>query len=87
MNISLTLEQQEFIQEQLKSGRYINASEVIAQALRLLEEEERHYQTWVEETRRKVAVGIEQADRGQLTDGKVAIATLQQKLLNQASKS
>ncbi|MDF5728226.1 MAG: hypothetical protein PUP92_09350 [Rhizonema sp. PD38] len=42
---------------------------------------------WVEETRRKVAVGIEPADRGQLTDGKVAIATLRLKLLNQASKS
>ncbi len=80
MNISLTPEQEQFIQAKLESGKYETADGVIAEAFRLLEERDRHYEKWVEETRKKIAVGIEQADRGQLTDGKVVIARLREKL-------
>jgi antitoxin ParD1/3/4 len=86
MNISLTTEQEQFLQEQLASGKYSSIDEVIAQAFRLLEEDERHYQSWVEETREKLAIGVEQADKGQLTDGKVAIDKLREKLLKFASQ-
>jgi hypothetical protein len=41
--------------------------EVIAQAFRFLEEDERHYQSWVEATSEKLAIGAEQADKGQRT--------------------
>lgn len=86
MNISLTQEQEQFLEEQLKSGKYSTVDEVIAQAFRLLEEDERHYQNWVEETRKKVAIGIEQADKGQLTDGKVAINRLREKLFKSSNQ-
>lgn len=41
MNISLTKHFDDFIEEQVRSGRYSNASEVIRAALRLLEDENR----------------------------------------------
>ncbi|MFM6077694.1 MAG: hypothetical protein ACKPCI_04095, partial [Dolichospermum sp.] len=40
--------------------------QVIVAALQLLEERDKHYEQWLEETREKVAVGIEQANMGQL---------------------
>lgn len=80
MNISLTPEQEQFIQEKLNSGKYETADELISEAFRLLEERDKHYEKWVEETRKKVAIGIEQADRGQVTDGRVVIARLREKI-------
>ncbi len=80
MNISLKPEQEQFIQEKLRSGKYETIDELIAEAFRLLEERDRYYEKWVEETRQKVEIGIEQADRGQVTDGKVVIARLREKI-------
>ena len=79
MNITLKLQQEQFLREKLDSGKYGTIDEVIAEAFRLLEEREKYYQQWLEETREKVALGIEQANRGQLTDGKVAMARLREK--------
>ncbi|WP_287325337.1 type II toxin-antitoxin system ParD family antitoxin [Okeania sp. SIO1F9] len=50
MNITLNSEQTEFIQQKLKTGRYQDANEVIVEAFRLLEERDRTYQIWIEET-------------------------------------
>ncbi|HEY9708038.1 MAG TPA: type II toxin-antitoxin system ParD family antitoxin [Oculatellaceae cyanobacterium] len=69
MNISLTPEQEQFIQEKINSGKYETADELISEAFRLLEERDKHYEKWVEETRKKVAVGIAQLDRGEGIDG------------------
>ena len=41
MNVSLTPELERFVQEKVRSGRYTSASEVVREALRLLEEHER----------------------------------------------
>ena len=41
MNVSLTPELERFVQEKVHSGRYISASEVVREALRLLRSEER----------------------------------------------
>ncbi|HLO87171.1 MAG TPA: type II toxin-antitoxin system ParD family antitoxin [Nostocaceae cyanobacterium] len=38
MNVSLTPELEQFVYDKVKSGRYLSASEVICEALRLLEE-------------------------------------------------
>jgi antitoxin ParD1/3/4 len=80
MNIILKSEEEQLIQEKIKSGKYESAYEVIVEALRLLEERDKHYEKWVEETREKVAVGLEQLDRGEGIDGEVVIARLRDKL-------
>ncbi|MEB3343163.1 type II toxin-antitoxin system ParD family antitoxin [Okeania sp.] len=80
MNITLNSEQTEFIQEKLKTGRYQNANEVIVKAFRLLEEEDRIYQTWVEETQKKVDIAIEEIERGEVIDGEIVVNQLKEKL-------
>ena len=80
MNINLQPEQEQFIQAKLETGKYATAYEVIVEALQLLEERDKHYEKWVEETRKKVAIGIEQLDRGEGIDGEIAIARLREKL-------
>jgi len=79
MNITFKSEEEQLIQEKLKSGKYATAYEVIVEALRLLEERDKQYEKWVEETREKVAVGIAQLDRGEGIDGEVVIARLREK--------
>ncbi len=41
MNVSLTVELEQFVSAKVESGRYTSASEVVREALRLLEEQDR----------------------------------------------
>jgi antitoxin ParD1/3/4 len=79
MNIALNPEQEQLIQSKLKSGKYATATDVIVEALRLLEERDRHYEKWLAETREKVTVGLAELDRGEGIDGEVVIANLREK--------
>jgi antitoxin ParD1/3/4 len=56
MNVSLTPELERFVSERVASGRYASASEVIREALRLLEERD--------QLRQDVRRGLEQLDHG-----------------------
>ncbi len=66
MNVSLTPELEQLVQQKVRSGRYLSASEVVREALRLLEDRDRLKDLKLEELRKFVAVGIEQADRGEV---------------------
>jgi antitoxin ParD1/3/4 len=63
MNVSLTPELEAMIRQQVDSGRYNNASEVVREALRLLDEHQR-----IQHLRSLLAVGLEQAQRGKLVE-------------------
>ena len=80
MNIRLKPEDEQFIQGQIAQGKYENPEEVISKALKLLEESEKDYQEWVEETRQKVEVAVEQLERGEGIDGEVVVERLREKL-------
>ncbi|NET56942.1 MAG: type II toxin-antitoxin system ParD family antitoxin [Symploca sp. SIO2E6] len=80
MNITLKPEEEQLIQEKLKTGKYETAYDVIVDALSLLEERDTLSQEWLEETRKKVAVGIAQLNQGEGIDGEVVIARLREKL-------
>ncbi|NJK70437.1 MAG: type II toxin-antitoxin system ParD family antitoxin [Microcoleus sp. CSU_2_2] len=80
MNIILKPDQAELIKQKLNSGKYNNTDEIIAEALQLLEQRDREYQTWVEETREKVDVAIEELRRGEGIDGDIVVAQLKEKL-------
>jgi len=69
MNVSLTPQLEQLVHQKVESGRYLSASEVVREALRLLEERDQLRDLKLEELRKFVAVGIEQADRGELIDG------------------
>lgn len=79
MPITLQPEQEQFIQTQLATGRYINATEVIAEALQLLEKRN-HYDRWVEELRNKIDIAAAECDRGERLDGETAIKQLRARL-------
>jgi antitoxin ParD1/3/4 len=76
LNISLTPELERFINARVASGRYQSASEVVREGLRLLEEREERRQTALHELRQLIAVGLEEAKRGELLDGEQVMADL-----------
>lgn len=69
MNISLTPELENLIQEQVKKGRYSSVSEMVGESLRLLWERDRIREKRVAELRAKIRVGIEELNRGEGIDG------------------
>lgn len=69
MNVSLTPELEAYIQEKVRSGRYSSASEVMREALRLLQDHDQLQAIKLESLRKEIAIGIEQADRGETLDG------------------
>lgn len=80
MNVSLTPELEKFVQEKVKSGRYLSASEVVREALRLLQEEDQIRELRLEKLRKEITIGIEQADQGLVVDGKQVIKELYEKI-------
>jgi antitoxin ParD1/3/4 len=76
MNVSLTPELEKFVQQKVKSGKYLSVSEVILEALRLLEERDMQRQMRIEKLRQEVAVGIGQSDRGEIFDGEEVVTKL-----------
>ncbi|MEH2049772.1 type II toxin-antitoxin system ParD family antitoxin [Nostoc sp.] len=80
MNISLNSTHEQFVLSKIESGKYANADEVIATALQLLEEHDQ-YTLWLNDTRQKVAVGLEEIERGDVLDTEVVINQLKEKLL------
>jgi antitoxin ParD1/3/4 len=67
MNVSLTPELENFVNSKVATGLYQTASEVVREGLRLLRERDTMRQEKLEALRQELAVGIEQADRGQTT--------------------
>ncbi len=59
MNVSLTPELEGFIREKVESGRYHSSSEVVREALRLLEEREQLRQLRLEELRHDIQKGLD----------------------------
>lgn len=65
MNVSLTPELEAMIQEKVATGRYGSASEVVREALRLMEKHEQRQQDRLEELRREIQKGVDQIERGE----------------------
>lgn len=80
LNVSLTPELERFVTSRVESGRYQSASEVVREGLRLLEDRELSRQTTLADLRREIAVGLEQADRGELFDGEEVFRELEERL-------
>ncbi|OCQ98215.1 CopG family transcriptional regulator [Nostoc sp. MBR 210] len=80
MNIQLKAEYEQFIQNRIATGRYENAEDVIIKALKLLEEWEKGYQEWEEETQQKLAAGFASIEHGDVLDSQVVMARLEEKL-------
>lgn len=69
LNVSLTPDLSRFVENRLRSGKYQTASEVVREALRLLEGRDRAPVKDMEQLRRKIEVGMAQLRRGEGVDG------------------
>ena len=69
VNISITPEIDAFLQSRVDSGRYQTTSEVVREALRLLERQEQERDEAFHQLKAKLEIGTAQAERGELIDG------------------
>lgn len=59
MNVNLTPQLEELVRAKVSSGRYTSASEVVREALRLLEEQDRLREVRIAELRDEVRRGLD----------------------------
>jgi antitoxin ParD1/3/4 len=67
-NISLTPEQDAFIDEMLKTGEYRNASEALRDAIRALQQRRAEETLKLEKLRLAIQQGVAALDRGEYTE-------------------
>jgi antitoxin ParD1/3/4 len=79
MNVNLGNLFDQFIADLLKTGMYQSQSEVVREGLRLLKEREEVKQLRLAELRKAIAIGSEQADRGEFVDGEETFAGIRRR--------
>lgn len=82
MNVSLTPELEEFVNDKVKTGLYNSASEVVRESLRLLRRQDQLEQLQLDELRREVQSSIKQMDAGQ----GVPIETVRERIQQRRAK-
>jgi antitoxin ParD1/3/4 len=76
MNITLTPQLERFVHGKVKRGRYNSASEVVREALRLLEERDNMLDLRRQAIRKKIDEGWESLEGGRGLDGEEVFAEL-----------
>jgi antitoxin ParD1/3/4 len=69
MNVHLTPELEKLVQNKVKTGRHNSASEVVREALRLMEERDTIRPAQLAELRRRIDAGLASLDRGEGVEG------------------
>jgi antitoxin ParD1/3/4 len=72
MNVSLTPELNQFVTSKLESGLYTSASEVVREALRLLEERDRMRSAQIDSFNRELGTRLESLDQGKIVEPRKA---------------
>jgi antitoxin ParD1/3/4 len=80
MNVHLTPELEQMIQNKVRTGRYNSASEVMREALRLMDERDQMKEMQKEELRKKIAAGLKSLEEGRFVDGEAVFARLEAEL-------
>jgi antitoxin ParD1/3/4 len=79
MNVNLGTVFDQFIAQLLETGLYQSQSEVVREGLRLLKEREELKNLRLAELRREIAIGSEEADRGEFVDGAQVFAEIRRR--------
>jgi antitoxin ParD1/3/4 len=79
MNVNLGTVFDKFIAQLLKTGMYQSQSEVVREGLRLLKEREDLKNLRLSELRKEIAIGSEQADRGEFVEGEATFAEIRRR--------
>lgn len=78
MNLQLTEELEQLVQNRVNSGRYNSASEVVSDALRLLADRDDLIESRKQELNKKIAQGLDSLKRGEGIDGDEFFSKLEQ---------
>jgi len=76
VNVSLTPELESLIHSKVSNGRYTSASEVVREALRLMEERDQVQELYKASMREKIAAGMASLRAGHGTDGDAFLAEM-----------
>jgi len=76
MNVSLTPELESLIHDKVSAGRYTSASEVVREALRLMDERDQVQELLKASMREKIAAGMASLRAGRGSDGEAFMARL-----------
>ena len=79
MNVSLTPELENLVQQKVRSGLYTSASEVVREALRLLNDRDTIQAQRLAELKREIAVGMEDLEQGRTVPGKQVFEELRRR--------
>jgi antitoxin ParD1/3/4 len=79
MNVSLTPELEDFVNDRVKTGLYNSASEVVRESLRLLRRQDELEQLQLDELRREIQTSIKQMDAGKGTPIETVCERIQQR--------
>ena len=79
MTVQLNPEIEKYVTEKVSSGLYSSSLDVIAAGIHLLQEKEDTPSLRLQELRRELDRGIEQADRCELMDGEAFMSGLRQR--------
>jgi antitoxin ParD1/3/4 len=80
MDVTLTPELEQFVQERVASGKNDSASDVLLESLRLLQEREREEAEKLAWLRAAIDAGIASAERGELLSGEEVFARLRARI-------
>jgi len=86
MNLSLSSEFEALIGEKVKSGHYHSASEVVREALRLLQQRDNLRDARLAKLRADVQRGLDEIDRGDVFDGPETMAAFRKRLLKEKKR-
>jgi antitoxin ParD1/3/4 len=81
MNVSLTPELEDFVNTKVKTGRYNSASEVVREALRVLEQQDQVRAIHLAEFNQELSRRLESLDRGEYVLPEQTRARLEQRSL------
>ena len=85
MNVELTPQLEELVAAKIRSGRYHSGSEVVSEALRLLEERDELRGVQLREVRERIDRGLAEVHRGEGVDGETFVKGLMEELDNRES--
>jgi antitoxin ParD1/3/4 len=77
MNVSLSPELESLVHRKVETGRYASASEVVREALRLMDERDQMHELRKEEMRKQIAAGMASLRAGKSADGEAFFAQME----------
>lgn len=81
MNVSLTPELENLVNQKVKTGLYNSASEVLREGLRLLQQRDEMREAKLNALRAEIQKGIDDLEAGRYRDGAEAMAEIRERLM------